>query len=106
MDLHASQINETLHVSNYSIKRKLINENPYMLWHKRLGHISKQRIQRLVSEGILNSLDFSDFKICIECIKEKQTNIRKVGTNKSSNVLELIHTDICGPFPMASWNDQ
>ena len=42
-----------------------------MLWHRRLGHISNQRIQRLVSEGILDPLDLSDFLVCIECIKGK-----------------------------------
>ncbi|KAL5555017.1 hypothetical protein UlMin_037253 [Ulmus minor] len=77
-----------------------------MLWHKRLVHISKQIIQRLVSEGILDSLDLSDFKICIECVKGKQTNIRKTCANRSKVPLELIHTDICGPFPTASWNGQ
>ena len=74
-----------------------------MLWHKCLGHISKQRIQRLMSEGIFSSLDFSEFEICIECIKGKQTDVKKVSANRSSNVLELIYTDICGPFPMTSW---
>ncbi|RVW13644.1 Retrovirus-related Pol polyprotein from transposon TNT 1-94 [Vitis vinifera] len=29
-------------------------------------------IQRLVSEGILDPLDFSDFQVCIECIKGEQ----------------------------------
>ncbi|PKU85930.1 Retrovirus-related Pol polyprotein from transposon TNT 1-94 [Dendrobium catenatum] len=75
-----------------------------MLWHKRLGHISKQRIERIVSDGILDSLNDTDFKICIECIKGKQTNIKKLGAKRSLNVLELIHTDICDPFPTASWN--
>ena len=44
--------------------------------------------------------------MCIDCINGKQTNIKKVGANRSSSVLELIHTDICGPFPIASWNCQ
>ena len=77
-----------------------------MLWHRRLGHISNQRIQRLVSKGILDPLDFSDFQVCIECIKGKQTNMRKKDVNRCSDVLELIHTDICGPFPTPSWNGQ
>ena len=46
----------------------------------------------------------SDFDICVDCIKGKMTNKRKTGANQCSNVLELIHTDICGPFPTASWN--
>ena len=77
-----------------------------MLWHKRLGHISKQRIQRLVSDEILDSLDMTYFQVCIECIKGKQIEKRKFGANRCTDVLELVHTDICGPFPIASWNGQ
>lgn len=77
-----------------------------MLWHRHLGHISNQHIQRLVSEGILDPFDLSDFQVCIECIKGKQTNVRKKDVNRCGDVLELIHTDICGPFSTPSWNGQ
>ena len=97
---------ETLHVSSCGTKRKLTNENSATLWHKRLGHISKNIIERLVSHRILDSLDFTNFTICVECIKGKKTNNKRLGANKASEVLELIHTDICGPFPKASWNGQ
>ncbi|KAL5569428.1 hypothetical protein UlMin_026003 [Ulmus minor] len=63
--------NETLHVESRGTKRKLNKDNSASLWHKRLGHISKSRVERLVSDGILESLDFSDFDICVECIKGK-----------------------------------
>lgn len=102
LDLHVLHMNEALHVSDYGTKHNLINEKSSMLWHKRLGHISKQRIERLLFEGILNSLDFSEFGTCIECIKGKQTNIKKLGSYRTSDVLEVIHIDICGPFPMTS----
>ena len=98
-----SSTNEILQTSSRSTKQKL-KENSATLWHKRLGHISKPRIQRLVSDGILEPLDLADFEVCIECIKGKRTNIKKLGANRAQDVLELIHTDICGPFPMASWN--
>ena len=97
---------ETLQLSTRGVKRKLTNENSSSLWHKRLGHISKRRIERLVSDGILDSLDFADFEICTNCIKGKKTNTRRFGANKATTVLELIHTNICGPFPTVSWNDQ
>ena len=42
----------TLH-SNVGSKRGLINENSSILWHRRLGHISRERIEKLVKEGIL-----------------------------------------------------
>ena len=98
--------NETLQTILRGTKRKLSNENSASLWHKRLGHISKRRIERLVSDGILESLDFTNFDVCVQCIKGKQTNTRKMSANRSSSILELIHTDICGPFPTASWNGQ
>ena len=97
-----ASFNESLHVSAVGIKRKLTSENSPSLWHKRLGHISKRRIERLVSDGILDPLDFMDFDTCVNCIKGKQTNVRRLGANRASDVLELIHTDICGPFPTAS----
>ena len=46
---------------------------------------------------MLNTLDFTDFKTCVDCIKNKQTNMSKKGANRSSSILEIIHTDICCP---------
>ena len=40
-----------------------------------------------------------------DCIKGKQTNIKKFGIRQSSKVLDLVYTNICGPFPIAFWND-
>ena len=101
-----ASFNKSLHLSTRDIKRKLTDANSTTLWHKRLGHISKQRIERLVSDRILNSLDFTDFDVYVNCIKGKQTNIRRLGANRTSDILELIHTDICEPFPTASWKGQ
>ena len=97
---------QTFHTIASGTKRKLGNENSSTLWHKRLGHVSQKRIERLVSEGILNSLDFKNFDTCVKCIKGKRTNIKGKSSNRASRVLELIHTDICGPFPSASMNGQ
>jgi transposase InsO family protein len=33
----------------------------------------------------------------VDCIKGKQTNKSKKGANRSSDILEIIHTDICSP---------
>ena len=94
--------NETLQLSTRGLKKKLTNENSAALWHKRLGYISRQRIKRLVLDEILDLLDLTDFDICINCIKGKQNNKRRFEANKTSNVLELIHTNIYGSFPMAA----
>ena len=39
-------------------------------------------------------------------IKDKHTKSKKLGAYKATDILELIHTDICGPFHTPSCNDQ
>jgi hypothetical protein len=72
------------------------------LWHCRLGHISRGRIEHLVKESILLSLEFSDLDQCVDCIKGKYVKQSKNGAKRSTRVLEIIHTNICGPFPLMS----
>jgi hypothetical protein len=82
-----------------SIKKHKQNVSSF-LWHKRLGHASKSRMQDLIKQGILPDLNFDDFEICIDCLKGKMTNSRNFQSKRSQSILELIHTDICGPFPV------
>ena len=56
---------------NASIKRCIMNEKSSKLWHRRLGHISVERIKRLVNDGVLGTLDFTDFSTYVDCIKGK-----------------------------------
>ena len=56
---------------------------------------------------ILPQLDFSDWDVCLDCIKGKQTKyISKNPATRSSQLLELIHTDICGPFDAPSFGGE
>ena len=59
--------------------------------------ISIERIKKLANDGVLSTLDFVDFKTYVNCIKGKQTNKSKKGAKRSTNLLEIIHTDICCP---------
>ncbi|RDX85157.1 hypothetical protein CR513_33690, partial [Mucuna pruriens] len=52
---------------------------------------------------IFEPLDLLNFEVCVECIKGKQAVIRKLGAKRTKDVLELVHTNICGPFP-TTWN--
>ena len=84
-------------------KRSRVDENSSMLWHRRLGHISRPQIDRLIKEAILHDLDFSDFHTCVDCVNGKLTaKVRNTRANKGDNVLELIHTYICGPITPTS----
>ena len=51
--------NEVLQSAGKGTKQKL-NEDSAILWQKRLGHIFKERIQRIVDERILNSIDLTN----------------------------------------------
>ena len=76
-------------------KRCVMNEDSSMLWHWRLRHISIDRIKRLVNDGVLSTLNFTDFETCVDCIKGKQINKSKKGAKRSSDILKIIHTNIC-----------
>ena len=71
----------------YSRKQNRVNENSSILWHKRLGHISRERMERLVKDGILVSLDFFDFNFCVGCIKGKYTKIKKNDAIRATKLL-------------------
>jgi hypothetical protein len=59
-------------------------------------------IERLVKNGILPPLEFSELEQCKECIKGKYAKKIKKNAKRSIGILQIIHTDICGPFPMKS----
>ena len=94
ISLQNEATNNSLHV-HIGTKRCNINEDFSMLWHRRLGHISIDRIKRLVKDGVFSTLDYTDLETCVNCIKGKQTNKSKKNANRSSNILEIIYTDIC-----------
>ena len=59
-------------------------------------------IEKLVKNEILPPLEFSDLEQCIECIKGKYVKKIKKDAKRSTWILEIIHTDICGHFPVKS----
>jgi hypothetical protein len=55
----------------------------------------------LIKNDILHLLDFSNSDYCIDCIKEKYTKqVKKGEAKQSAAILEIIHTDIYGSFPV------
>ena len=56
---------------NATNKRKRVHDVSLKLWHCRLGHILRGRIERLIKKLILQPIEFSIFEQCIDCINEK-----------------------------------
>ena len=67
------------------------------LWHCRLGHINKNRINRLTQEGILEVSDCESLLTCESCLLGKMTksSFTEKG-ERATELLGLIHTDVCG----------
>nr|GEZ06064.1 hypothetical protein [Tanacetum cinerariifolium] len=91
--------------SMYSIsnKRTKSNLDSTYLWHCRLAHINKKRIEKLQHDGLLKSTDNEPFDQCVSCIYGKMK--RKPfphKTEKVKDILRLIHTDVCGPLRYVS----
>src|SRR6266498_569295 len=105
--LYLLSINESTESINVCDLNKCTkgDETSSKLWHCRLGHISRGRMECLIKEEILPPLVFSDSEQCIDCIKGKFTKTIKKGATRSTGLLEIIHTDICGPFPVTSVDD-
>ena len=87
-------------VCNISAKRPRLNDlNPTYIWHCRLGHISEKRMKKLHEDGLLSSFDFESYETCEACLLVKMTKMPFTGfPERASDLLELIHTDVCGPM--------
>ncbi|RVX15044.1 Retrovirus-related Pol polyprotein from transposon TNT 1-94 [Vitis vinifera] len=74
------------------------------LWHRRLGHMSEKGMKMLLSKGKLPELKSIDFDMCESCIlgKQKRVSFLKNGRTPKAEKLELVHTDLWGPSPVAS----
>ncbi|GJR80255.1 retrotransposon protein, putative, ty1-copia subclass [Tanacetum coccineum] len=60
-------------IYNVSTKRAKRNLDSTYLWHCRLAHISKKRIEKLQQEGLLRSTDDESFDQCVSCLSGKMT---------------------------------
>ncbi|KAK1617800.1 hypothetical protein QYE76_023317 [Lolium multiflorum] len=91
------------HVHNIDAKRIKLNDNSTYMWHYRLGHIGVKRMKKLHADGLLESLDFQSLDRCEACLMGKMTKTPFSGImERATDLLEIIHTDVCGPMSVAS----
>lgn len=96
-----------LDVEECSLLTSVAGPNSQELWHKRLGHLNRASMQ-LLSNGMAEGVTYTNERgeQCQMCLLGKQTRqpFAKIGGKRATNILELIHTDLCGPMPVSSWN--
>lgn len=72
-------------------------------WHRGLAHINGTDLQRL-KNGVIVGVNYNDKcdiskNSCTVCCEGKQTILPFLhSVNKSIGILELVHTDLCGPM--------
>ncbi|GJR10767.1 zinc finger, CCHC-type containing protein [Tanacetum coccineum] len=76
-------------------KRTKLNLDSALLWHCRLGHINKKRIENLQHDGLLISTDIKSFEKCVTCMSGKMA-IKPYShqVERAKDLLGLIHTDV------------
>jgi hypothetical protein len=91
---------EDKYICNINTKSARLDDlNPTIIWHCRLGHINKKRIEIIHKDGLLSSFDFESFDTCESCLLWKMTKPPFVGQSKRvSDLLGLVHMDVCGPM--------
>ncbi|GKA23516.1 putative RNA-directed DNA polymerase [Tanacetum coccineum] len=102
IDMH-NHISNERSIYTCSNKKTKHNLDSTFLWHCRLGHINKKRIEKLQHDGLLKSIDDESFDVYVSCISGKME--RKPFTHASERADDLhgiIHSDVCGPFRTTS----
>ncbi|GAU11497.1 hypothetical protein TSUD_344870 [Trifolium subterraneum] len=79
---------------------KVLEDKQNWLWHLRFGHLNFKYLSQLVSKGMVTGLPKIDVPDSDGCLVGKQPiNVfTKSLPMRSSNVLEVVHSDVCGPF--------
>lgn len=79
-------------------------------WHRMLGHVNFKYLEILGKEqlvtGIPNEFEKELLK-CRVCIESKMHNLPfKNNRTKAKEIMEIIHTDVCGPFKTTGFNGE
>ncbi|TXG69536.1 hypothetical protein EZV62_004471 [Acer yangbiense] len=82
----------------------LSNNSSIELWHKRLGHMSEKGLQTLARREVLIEVKGTSLKGCVDCLAGKQHRVsfQKNSTHRKPNILDIVHSDVCGPMPTKS----
>ena len=84
------------------------SKNSLELWHQRLGHLNVQDVKKLSTEKMVDGLIIENSHAptvsCEGCCLGKQSRVPfpKNSSSKKENILDLVHSDVCGPLNIVS----
>ncbi|GJV13853.1 zinc finger, CCHC-type containing protein [Tanacetum coccineum] len=94
------------YLSNHMFRLNIVNDNigsafmstsklnDSILWHARLGHVHFKRMQDMSKDGLIPAFDM-DTEKCKTCMLTKITKKPFQNVKRETEVLELIHSDLC-----------
>ena len=78
------------------------------LWHERLAHVNVSGIKSMVTRGVVKGIEVVPDTIvddtCVGCVlgKSHRTPIPKASSSRATKLMELVHSDVCGPIEVQS----
>lgn len=76
-------------------------------WHRRLGHINSNDMNKMKRCGLVEGLEYTDTfttsKLsCEVCCEGKQTRLPFAAGSRATEILQIVHSDVCGPMEKQS----
>ncbi|KAF3673857.1 putative endochitinase-like [Capsicum annuum] len=76
------------------------NDTSSELWHRKMSHMSEKGIDGLAKKKLLYEVKQAKLKKCVYCLagKQKRVSFQSYPPSRKLDLLELVHSDLCGPF--------
>jgi transposase InsO family protein len=78
------------------------------LWHERFGHLNYRSLQQLCNQQMVTGLPLVSCRdgVCAGCVLDKhhRDSFDKRASWHASGPLQLVHSDLCGPFSSPSFS--
>lgn len=76
-------------------------------WHFKMGHLNERDLKHMARNNLVQGMQIGDaekLSPCEICLSEKQTrkSFPKSSGERTKDVLEIVHSDVCGPMRTAS----
>lgn len=96
-------LKQTSDVANSAV----VKPNDMDTWHQRLGHLNESDLKLLAGKKGAHGINIRrghQLSQCKVCLSEKQTRERFESgrENRTSEMLEVVHSDVCGPMKVNS----
>lgn len=95
--LHANLKNEIYILEGHVVigTVDVANEDISMLWHLRLGHVSKKGLHELHKQNLLNGYQPDKLQFCENCVLGKSKRVKfPAATYSATNILNYVHSNL------------